>query len=45
MRYTALEKLEIIRLVEQSALSVRQVRGKIGIRAEGLSSLPQTRDR
>lgn len=31
MRYTALEKLEIIGLVEQSALSVRQVLGKIGI--------------
>lgn len=31
MRYTALEKRETIRLVEQSALPVRQVLGKIGI--------------
>ncbi|WP_252346922.1 IS3 family transposase [Acetobacter sp. P1H12_c] len=31
MRYEASEKLEIIRLVEQSALSVRQVLGKIGV--------------
>lgn len=31
MRYMASEKLEIIRLVEQSALPVRQVLGKIGI--------------
>ncbi|WP_408885677.1 IS3 family transposase [Kozakia baliensis] len=31
MRYEASEKLEIIRLVEQSALSVRQVLEKIGV--------------
>ena len=31
MRYAASEKLEIIRLVEQSALSVRRSLAKIGI--------------
>ena len=31
MRYPASEKLEIIRLVEQSALPVRRTREKIGI--------------
>ena len=36
MRYPAAEKLEIIRLVEQSALPVRQTLEKIGIpRARG----------
>jgi transposase-like protein len=31
MRYPAAEKLEIIRLVEQSALGVRQTLEKLGI--------------
>ena len=31
MRYKAAEKLEIIRLVEGSALPVKQILGKIGI--------------
>ena len=31
MRYTAAEKLEIIRLVEQSHLSVRRTLGQFGI--------------
>ena len=31
MRYSAFEKFEIIRLVEQSHLPVRQTRAKIGI--------------
>ena len=31
MRYPATEKLEIIRLVEQSHLSARQILGKLGI--------------
>lgn len=31
MRYTAAEKLEIIRLVEQSHLSVRRTLGQLGI--------------
>ncbi|NIP54744.1 MAG: helix-turn-helix domain-containing protein, partial [Phycisphaerae bacterium] len=32
MRYTASEKMEIIRLVEQSNLSVRQTLNRLGIR-------------
>jgi putative transposase len=31
MRYTAAEKLEIIRLVEQSSLSVRRTLDQIGV--------------
>jgi len=31
MRYAAAEKLEIIRLVEQSSLSVRRTLGQLGI--------------
>jgi len=31
MRYPAAEKLEIIRLVEQSSLSVRRTLGQLGI--------------
>jgi len=31
MRYRATEKLEIIRLVEQSSLSVRRTLGQLGI--------------
>ena len=34
MRYSASEKLEIIRLVEQSHLPVRRTLGQIGIRPE-----------
>ena len=43
MRYPASEKLEIIRLVEQSALPVRRTLEKIGIPRTSCLALSETK--